>query len=65
VGRLTTASIHRTVAPIIPCANAQLLTERLPDARGERIPGVGQVPMTEQPHGVAAIVQAFCGAGTP
>ena len=60
-----TLIIHGTADPIIPCANAQILAERLPHARVELMPGVGHVPMTEQPHGVADIVRAFCCAEVP
>jgi pimeloyl-ACP methyl ester carboxylesterase len=55
-----TLVIHGTADPIIPCANAHILAERLPYARVVLIPGVGHVPMTEQPDCVAHLVQEFC-----
>jgi 3-oxoadipate enol-lactonase len=63
--RQPTLIIHGTADPIIPCANAQLLAAHLPHARLEILPGVGHVPMTEQPHHVAHLVREFCFVGAP
>jgi pimeloyl-ACP methyl ester carboxylesterase len=58
-----TLVIHGTADPIIPCENAHILAKRLPHARLELLPGVGHVPMTEEPHTVGHLVKKFCLSG--
>ncbi len=55
-----TLVIHGTADVMIPCANAQMLADRLPHARVVLIPEVGHIPMTEQPDCIAQLVREFC-----
>lgn len=54
-----TLVLHGTVDSIIPKENAQILAAGIPNAELVLMPGVGHVPMTEQPRETAKLVGEF------
>jgi 3-oxoadipate enol-lactonase len=57
--RKPTLVIHGTDDQLIPVANGQLLSERIPGARLAILPDVGHMPMLECPEKIAELVLGF------
>lgn len=53
------AIVHGEADPLVPVGNVQVLAEALPNARVERLPGVGHLPTWEAPELLLALLLDF------
>jgi 3-oxoadipate enol-lactonase len=54
-----TLIVHSTEDAVVDPRNAELLADRIPDARVRLLPGCGHLPFWEQPERFAALIREF------
>lgn len=57
--RAPTLVIHGGMDVVVPPEHAEMLAAGIPDARLHMLPGVGHLPLTEEPDGVSRAILGF------